>query len=299
MTPAGNHDAGPVPVAERARNIDSRTVDGFGDEWHAFDQSRLDDAEWRTLFDRYFSIFPWDSLPAHAEGFDLGCGSGRWARGVAGRVGKLHCIDPSAKALDVARRALANCPQVSFATAAVDAIPLPDGSQDFGYSLGVLHHVPDTEAGLRACVAKLKFGAPFLLYLYYAFDNKPMWFRAVWKVSDLARRMVSQLPFAARKLVTGVLAGLVYWPLARGAALAERLGANVSNLPLSPYRHLTFYSMRTDALDRFGTRLEHRFTRSEIGAMMRRCGLDDIRFREDVPYWVACGRRTNDKGTSA
>ena len=50
--------------------------------------------------------------------------------------------------------------------------------------------------------------------------------------------------------------------------------------------------MRTDALDRFGTRLEQRFTRSEIGEMMTAAGLDDIRFSEREPYWVACGRKS-------
>jgi hypothetical protein len=51
--------------------------------------------------------------------------------------------------------------------------------------------------------------------------------------------------------------------------------------------------MRTDSLDRFGTRLEHRFTRAEIEAMMKATGLVDIRFRDDTPYWVACGRRAS------
>ena len=64
---------------------------------------------------------------------------------------------------------------------------------------------------------------------------------------------------------------------------------SVSNLPLSHYRDKSFYTMRTDALDRFGTRLEHRFTRSEIEAMMAEAGLVDIRFRENEPFWVACG----------
>jgi hypothetical protein len=44
---------------------------------------------------------------------------------------------------------------------------------DFGYSLGVLHHLPDPRAGLAACVTKLKPGAPMLVYIYYAFDNRP------------------------------------------------------------------------------------------------------------------------------
>jgi hypothetical protein len=50
--------------------------------------------------------------------------------------------------------------------------------------------------------------------------------------------------------------------------------------------------MRTDALDRFGTRLEQRFTRLEITEMMRSAGLEEIQFRDDVPYWVAVGRKS-------
>jgi methylase of polypeptide subunit release factors len=87
-------------------NIDARTVVGFGEEWVAFDQTALDPAEQQRLFDAYFSIFPFQELPDGAEGFDLGCGSGRWATIVAGRVGTLHCIDPSKEALGVARRRL-------------------------------------------------------------------------------------------------------------------------------------------------------------------------------------------------
>jgi SAM-dependent methyltransferase len=282
-----------INLAVKSRNLDEPTVRGFGEEWAAFDQSELTAAEYQELFERYFAIFPFGSLPRDAEGFDLGCGSGRWSAGVAGRVGKLHCIDPSAEALAVARRKLAGAANVDFYLAASDSIPLADGSQDFGYSLGVLHHIPDTARALRDCAAKLKPGAPFLLYVYYRLDQRPAWFRAAWKASDLLRRAISMLPFQLRKTATSAIAALVYWPLARGARIAERLGADVSNVPLSTYRSLSFYTMRTDALDRFGTRLEQRFSRPEIEAMMRQAGLTDIRFSATEPYWVACGTRSD------
>lgn len=160
---------------------------------------------------------------------------------------------------------------------------------DFGYSLGVLHHIPDTQAALTACVAKLKPGAPFLLYLYYALDNKPLWFRAVWRLSDMLRRLISGMPHGLRYVCSQILAAVVYWPLARFAWLAEKLGAGVSNFPLSAYRHCSFYVMRTDALDRFGTSLEQRFSRAQIQAMMQAAGLRDISFREATPYWCAVG----------
>jgi ubiquinone/menaquinone biosynthesis C-methylase UbiE len=270
-----------------SNNLDENVVAGFGDEWSRFDQSTLDEAELREMFDNYFNIFPWADLPDAAEGFDLGCGSGRWAKLVAPRVGKLHLIDPS-EALEVARRNLQGMDNCEFYRAGVDAIPLPDESCDFGYSLGVLHHIPDTEAGIRSCVAKLKNGAPFLLYLYYRFDNKPAWFRAVWRVSNAGRVVVSRMPHAVRNMISEVLAGTVYFPLARGAKLLEKAGMNVANLPLSQYRNNSFYTMRTDARDRFGTQLEQRFTKAEIREMMERSGLRDIRFSE-TSFWTAVG----------
>lgn len=275
-------------MKENTKNSDDATVDGFGDEWTRFDQSALSDEDASQIFSTYFSIFPWNSLPDSSVGFDLGCGSGRWAKLVAPRVGKLHCIDPS-DAIYVARknlRALENC---EFHNVGVDDIPLADHSMDFGYSLGVLHHIPDTSAALLACVAKLKPGAPFLLYLYYSFDNRPTWFRFLWKASELIRGLVSRMPFSLRYFMSQIIAVLIYWPLARFAKLSEYLNFDVQNYPLSIYRNRGFYVMRTDALDRFGTRLEQRFSRVEIQQMMESAGLERIVFSEKMPFWCAIG----------
>jgi hypothetical protein len=56
----------------------------------------------QKVFSEYFAMLPWDSYTAKAQGFDMGCGSGRWARMVSPRVGRLHSIDLCV-AIDVAR----------------------------------------------------------------------------------------------------------------------------------------------------------------------------------------------------
>lgn len=272
-----------------APNIDAATVAGFGDEWTRFDQSALGIEQQRRIFEDYFAVFPWDSLPPDAVGADIGCGSGRWGQMVAPWVGHLHLIDASDQALAVARNKLGALVNVSFHHASVDRLPLADGSLDFAYSLGVLHHVPDTREAVRSVAAKLKRGAPFLVYLYYAFDNRPWWFRCLWRASDLLRRLLSRLPHGTRYVFSQVLAACVYWPLARGAKLLERLGYLPTAWPLAYYRDKSFYVMRTDALDRFGTRLERRFSRAAIRAMLERAGFVDIRFSEGAPYWCAVG----------
>lgn len=272
-------------------NIDNKVVAGFGDEWSRFDQSALTTEELDRMFDNYFNIFPWEKLPPDAIGFDLGCGSGRWAKLVAPRVGKLYLFDPSEDALAVAKRNLADASNCEFTLAGAGNIPLDDASCDFGYSLGVLHHIPDTEAGLRGCVSKLKRGAPFLVYLYYSFDNRPAWFRMIWRASNAIRGLVCRLPHGLRYAMSQLFAALIYFPLARTALILEKLGANVAAFPLSQYRHNSFYVMRNDALDRFGTRLEKRFSKDEIRAMMERCGLENIAFSQ-TSFWTAVGYKS-------
>lgn len=270
------------------KNIDEKTVASFGDEWSRFDQLGMSNDEACKIFKEYFAVFPWDALPSDAEGFDMGCGSGRWARWVSPKVGKLHCIDPS-NAIEIAQTNLSANKNVSFHQASVDSHCLPPNSQDFGYSLGVLHHVPDTAAAISSCVDLLKPGAPLLLYLYYAFDNRPWWFHAIWRFSDFWRQLIYRLPPAIKNLTTDAIALLVYVPLAVMSSLTERLGFSVDSIPLSYYRKHSFYTMRTDARDRFGTPLEQRFTRNQIGKMMESAGLVNVCFSDAAPYWCAVG----------
>jgi hypothetical protein len=77
--------------------------------------------------------------------------------------------------------------------------------------------------------------------------------------------------------------------MSRLALLINKLGMNDLFLPLSFYKHSSFYTMRTDALDRFGTKLEKRYTRKSMEELMFDCGLERIEFSETEPYWVAVG----------
>ena len=271
------------------KNVDLATVRGFGDEWRRFDQATLSSEELQDQFDQFLNGFPMDSLPKDALGFDVGCGSGRWEKCLAPKVGCIHCIDASEAALETARENLKEFPNCKFHLASVDNIPLEDNSMDFGYSIGVLHHVPDTARGILSCVRKLKPGAPFSIYLYYAFDNRPLWYGVLWRTSDLFRRGICRLPHPLRYAVSQLIAALIYFPVARLAGTMEKKGVKVEGWPLAWYRHRRFYTMRTDALDRFGTRVEKRFTANQVRGMMEDAGLERIVFSDKAPYWCAVG----------
>jgi SAM-dependent methyltransferase len=274
------------------KNEDRAVVQGFGDEWTRFDQQALRDADRTRMFNDYFHIFPWERISAkESVGADIGCGSGRWALMVAPHVKTLHCIDASAGALEVARRNLSCMENVLFHLGSVDSLPVTDESLDFAFSLGVLHHVPDPISAIRGIAAKMKSGAPLLVYLYYAFESRPFWFRLLWRATDIVRRGTSRLPFSLRYGASQAIAFVVYLPLARTAKLLERYGCMPRHWPLSYYRDKSFYVIRTDALDRFGTRLEHRFTREDIRCIVESAGFKDIRFSDRPPFWCAVAIR--------
>jgi SAM-dependent methyltransferase len=263
----------------KSKNIDVATVKGFGQEWTTFTQEQLRNSERTEIFSKYFSLIDWSEKPARA--LDMGCGSGRWDVLAAPLVGELVAADASREALQVARRNI-HAPNVSFVESTPDNLPYPDGYFDLIFSLGVLHHVPDTKGAIRSLASKLSPGGTFLLYLYYAFDNRPLWFKAIWRVSDWLRRLIRSLSFPLRYTLSQIIAICVYWPMARAA---KYLPVPVS-WPLKIYAHRSFYVMRTDALDRFGTRLEKRFTRQQIIAMLESAGLQDICFSNSEPCWV-------------
>ncbi len=270
-----------------SHNIDEKVIKDFGNEWNNFDQSTINDKDLIKAFNQYFTIFPKNFLNKNMEGFDMGCGSGRWAKIIAPSVKKLNCIDPSLEALNVAKKNLINFKNVYFHNKSVNEKFIEPNSQDFGYCLGVLHHITETQKGIESCFNLLKKNSPFLIYLYYRFDNKPIWFKIIWKLSDYFRKLISKLPFKIKKKVTFLIALAIYYPLSKMSKVINAIGINVKNFPLSDYKNKSFYFMATDSLDRFGTKLEKRFTKKEIEKMLLNAGFVNIKFSENTPYWVA------------
>ncbi len=207
---------------------------------------------------------------------DVGCGSGRWSRYLAPKVGFIEAMDPS-EAVFVAQQVCKPFENIRITKAGVNHIPFPDRSFDLVFSLGVLHHIPDTAEGIKRAVAKLKPGGYFLVYLYYNFENRGGLFKALLK-----------------QTVCILLALLIYLPLVSISRFLKGMGSSIwSKIPLSYYHDKSLYVMKNDALDRFGTPLEQRFSKAEIRQMMEEAGLQNIVFSPRPPYWHAIGKKGN------
>lgn len=158
-----------------------------------------------------------------------------------------------------------------------------------------LHVVPDAGLALAHVASKLRPGATFLLYAMYAFDNRPRWFRSLWRLSNPVRVVISRLPHPLRRLLADVLAATVYLPLVTLAEILDRCGLDVEHFPLAGYRHRGFYVMRNDALDRFSTSIERRYSADEQREVLGEAGMTDVEFSQQEPFWCVAARRASDR----
>lgn len=278
-------------MGDTSGNVDKKTIQSFSEEWSKFDV--FSDEEIRKIGDEYFDLVTDEMLNKKSRVLDLGCGTGRWSRYVADRVAQVEAIDPGAS-IFAASRLLKDKKNVRVTQASSDLIPFADESFDFVMCLGVLHHIPNTQQALNDLIWKLKQGGFALLYFYYNFENRSLAFKLLFRISDLLRRMVSRMPGQLKKATCDVIAIVVYLPWVSMARLIKSLGGTsiYKKLPLSYYTGKSFHIMRNDALDRFGTPLEKRFSRQEITQMCQKAGLSDIRFSEKEPYWCLVGRKS-------
>lgn len=272
------------------KNIDPEVVKSFGDEWlafHEFDEKTLD-----KLNAEYFDILNEKIINKNTTAIDIGCGTGRWAKYISKHVAFVECVDPS-KAIYAADVLLKDISNVRLTQATTESLPFDDNTFDFAMSIGVLHHIPDTQKAMMDCVRKVKPGGYFYCYLYYNLDNRSFLYKLLFHTSSLFRLIICRLPQKIKKIVCDILAVVFYMPWVLLARFFVKIGMRnfAKKLPLAAYENKSFFVIRNDSLDRFGTKLEQRFSKKEVIAMMEQCGLKDIVVSPKTPYYHAIGRK--------
>jgi ubiquinone/menaquinone biosynthesis C-methylase UbiE len=262
---------------------DEALIRGFGAEWVKFNV--FTDEELDTVGPELFDLWP-DAAGRPVDTMvDIGCGSGRWTRYLASRVAYVDALDPSEALLEAAT-VHADLPNVRWTRARAEALPFPDAAFDMALCIGVLHHLKDPVLALREAHRVLRPGALLYFYVYYALEQRGGAYRLLFKASDLLRRVVYRMPDRLKQAVCELIAVLVYGPLVAVVRIAKRLGfRHWQRLPLAFYHNKSFRIMRNDALDRFGTSHEQRYTQHAISAMLVKAGFTGVRFSDVPPYW--------------
>ena len=270
-------------------NADSRTVDSFGEEWNRF--AGFSEEETRKAGEQYFDIVTDEMLNKNSLALDIGCGTGRWSKFISPRVKFVEAIDPG-EAVHAAVSLTKSCGNVRITQAGFGKIPFEKNTFDFVFSLGVVHHLPDTEGAVKEAAGMVKPGGWLLLYIYYALETRGAFFRFLFACSGLLRKIVSRFPKRLKFFTCELIAVFVYGPMILLTKFVKLFGGNAwKKIPLSYYAGHSWKISRNDALDRFGTPLEKRFTKKEIEDMLVNSGLKNIRFSDQEPYWHVAAQK--------
>lgn len=288
---AGGHQIASFTNAE-GDNLDPETVASFGEEWTKF--NAFSEEEITNAGDQYFDIVTDEMVNKDTVVLDMGCGTGRWSKYLAPRAGFIEAIDPS-KAVFSAAELTKDCDNVRVTNAGVDNIPFADESFDFAMGIGVYHHIPDTRKAIKDTLKKVKPGGHFLIYLYYNLDGRSGFYKFLFSIVNGIRKMISSFPKGLKKFACDCMAIFVYMPFVLLSRFVKLVTPKTSEaylkIPLSYYADKSWNIIRNDALDRFGTPLEQRFSKKELIEILTESGLTNIVVSKGMPYWHAVGRK--------
>ncbi len=146
--------------------VEARTGRLFGDLWHELDEEQFEQSV--ALFASRFKANGFDlSWLKGKQCLDVGCGGGRYTIAMSRMgAGQATGCDISDDGLANARLRAEGMSNVSFEKASVLDLPFDDGSFDFVFSSGVLHHTTDPDKGLDELTRVLRPGGYLYLMLY-------------------------------------------------------------------------------------------------------------------------------------
>jgi SAM-dependent methyltransferase len=203
---------------------------------------------------------------------DVGCGMGRFAE-VATRWGAHVVGIDLSLAAEVAAQNLAERNAAIF-QADVFQLPFAEGSFDFIYSIGVLHHTPDCERAVKVLPKLLKPGGRIAVWLYSAYNP---WYR----MSDVYRKVTrSMSPEVLYKLCYVVIPLYGMHQLFRKIPLVGKpaSAALAWLIPMAFHKDPTWRVL--DTFDWYSPWYQSKHTYEEVFRWFESCGLEDLRVIE-------------------
>jgi uncharacterized protein YbaR (Trm112 family) len=247
-------------------------AESFGDEWHRFRTVQLDSANGTTESADGFALKT-GLGPGDVRGrlvLDAGVGAGRYTEVMARWGAEVVGVDLT-RAVDAAAENLRALPTAHLVQADIFALPFRDETFDIAYSIGVLHHTPDTAAAFRRVAAMVKKGGQLAVYVYQA-AGLARYF------SDALRVITTRLP---RPLVYYVSAVAIPLSFLHRLPVVGRLSQTL--LPTNT--HPDWRWRWLDTFDWYTPRYQWKHRYPEVLRWFREAGFSDL-YVADEPICV-------------
>jgi SAM-dependent methyltransferase len=190
----------------------------FGEEWQEFPDIMF---EHEKEFSQYFDLINLSDLK-NKRICDLGCGSGRWDYFLKDQCKELILVDFS-EAVFVARHNLKDAENILYFMGDLRRLPFRYDFVDFLFCIGVLHHLPCS--ALEEIRSLKKYTSQILIYLYYALDNRPFYFRVLSMFATMLRlRTASVRNSHFRNLFSWAGVIFIYYPFVILGSILRPLG---------------------------------------------------------------------------
>jgi SAM-dependent methyltransferase len=249
----------------------------FGEEWQKFSDILF---EHEKEFSQYFDLINLSDLE-NKRICDLGCGIGRWDYFLKDQCKELILVDFS-EAIFVARHNLKDAENILYFMGDLRRLPFRYDFVDFLFCIGVLHHLPCS--ALEEVRSLKKYASQLLIYLYYALDNRPFYFRVLFMLATSLRLGTASIRNSKFRNIfswAGVL--FFYLPFIILGSILRPLGKSQLVPLYEAYHGKTLERIRQDVYDRFFTRIEQRFTKKEI--MTLKDAFSNVIVSNQLPYW--------------
>lgn len=257
-------------LTRRADLLAERSRRSFGYQWTVF-------GEMTEQFEADFLNYIHPLSPEFFRGkvgLDAGCGFGRYLYYAASFGARMVGLDFS-RAIFRAREVTRGLNGVSLIQGDLLSPPLRPRTFDFIYSIGVLHHLPDPEAGFRSLLSLLRPGGSVFIWVYSrsrAATNAAL---------EAVRPVTSRLPLPAIRALTFLVAMLDWCGFIVPYRLARRLfGSLIDRFVFSRiriYARYPFQVVAADWFDRLSAPIRHYFDPQDLQAWAARAGLENIR----------------------